>query len=208
MKNKHEDSSAWSFVDLFTSLLCFMTVMFLLAAALINEKKKEDSGVRPKAEYIIMVQWDNQKFDADVDTWLQDPLGNVINFHIREAGQIYLDRDSMGKKNNSYDNGQTTVVLDNVETATIRGIVEGEYTLNVHLFGAKTPDGSRMQDNVEALEPIPVTVQIIKVNPKVEEVFRKTVMLTKTWEELTVTRFTLSKDKITNFNSDYKALKS
>ena len=60
---------------------------------------------------------------------------------------------------------------------SIRGIVAGEYTINVNHYLATTGT------------PVPVAVKVEKVNPAVEVVHYDTLMLDHTGQERTAVRF-------------------
>ena len=66
------------------------------------------------------------------------------------------------------------------ETVSIRGIIAGEYTVNVYHFLA-TPGA-----------PVPVAVKVEKVNPTVEVVHYDTIILDHTGEEQTAVRFRMA----------------
>jgi hypothetical protein len=63
------------------------------------------------------------------------------------------------------------------ETVSIRGIVPGEYTVNVSHYLATSG------------APVPVSVKVEKVNPAVEVVHYDTIMLDHTGHERTAVRF-------------------
>ena len=70
----------------------------------------------------------------------------------------------------------------------------GEYVVNVHCYFKVGAD------------PVPVTIQIDKINPY-SVVLRETVDLTNKGEEITVTRFSINaKGKVTNVNKLPKKL--
>ena len=66
------------------------------------------------------------------------------------------------------------------ETVSIRGIVAGEYTVNVNHYLATTG------------APVPVAVKVEKVNPAVEVVHYDTITLDHTGQERTAVRFRLA----------------
>ncbi len=65
---------------------------------------------------------------------------------------------------------------------TIRGILPGEYVVNVHQYRAA------------GFVPVPVTIRVEKLNPKVTLVFYGTVDLDYTGQERTAVRFTVAGD--------------
>ena len=88
----------------------------------------------------------------------------------------------------------TILFPENREIVTLRGIVPGEYVVNVHCYFKVAAD------------PVPVTIQIDKINPY-SVVLRETVDLANKGEEITVTRFSVnSKGEVTNVNKLPKKL--
>ena len=92
---------------LFNTLLAFV---MLFAVAMIAMNPKAKSGViDAKAEFIITVTWPDLN-PNDLDTWVQDPGGNLVWFRAREGGMMHLDRDDRGLSNDTIViNGQTPV---------------------------------------------------------------------------------------------------
>jgi hypothetical protein len=132
----------------------------------------------------------------DVDTWVQDPAGNLVWFRAREGGMMHLDRDDRGLKGDvMVVNGQQVVNPLNQEVVTIRGFAPGEYTVNVHYY--ETQDG----------QPISVNVSVVKVNPRAEVVYYGTVVLQRKGDEATAARFTVDRSgAVTNVNTLAKTL--
>ncbi|MGS0759116.1 hypothetical protein ACVBEH_32665, partial [Roseateles sp. GG27B] len=75
------------------------------------------------------------------------------------------------------------------EVVTLRGIVPGEYTVNVQYYQSKNG------------QPVDVTVNVIKVNPRAEVVFYGQLKLARQGDEATAVRFTLEADgRVTQIN--------
>ena len=137
--------------------------------------------IDPKAEYIITIAWPDNSPD-DVDTWVEDPNGNLIWFRNREAGLVHLDRDDRGQINDTITvNGTEIQNPLNQEVVTIRGIVPGEYVVNVHYYATETE------------LPLRVTVKVSKVNPALEIVYYGDTLLEKKGDEKTAVRFVIDK---------------
>src|SRR5499427_8135463 len=156
-------------------------VAFLFFIALLAMNPEAKSGkIDTKAEFIITMSWPDSHPD-DIDLYVEDPVGNIVWYHVREAGFMVLDRDDRGGLNNTIVvNGKKLSSPIRQETVSIRGIVPGEYTVNVHYFLA-TRGG-----------PVPAVVKVEKVNPTVEVVAYDTVQLTRMGEEKTAVRFRLA----------------
>jgi hypothetical protein len=167
-------------LDLLFNTLVGFVFLFIIAFLLINPSLKK-ADIKTKAEFVITVTWSDYSQD-DVDTWLQDPAGNVLHFRQRDVGLAHLDRDDLGKLNDTItlDDGRRVEYPHNQELTTIRGFLTGEWVLNVHMY------------NKRDANPILVEVRIDKLNPKVETVFYKKIVMKSRWEEITVTRFVMT----------------
>jgi hypothetical protein len=153
--------------------------LFFIALIAMNPETKEGK-IDTKAEYIITLTWPDSHPD-DIDLYAEDPLGNIVWYHEREAGFMVLDRDDRGGLNNSITvNGRKVANPIRQETISIRGIIAGEYTVNVNYYLATQPT------------PVPVTVKIEKVNPHVEVVAYDTVTLEHMGQEKTAARFKIA----------------
>jgi len=168
--------------------------LFFIALLAINPEAKEGK-IESKAEFIINMTWPDDHPD-DIDLYTEDPLGNIVWYHQREAGFMVLDRDDRGGLNNSITvNGRKILSPIRQETTSIRGIVAGEYTVNVNYYLATTT------------APVPVSVKIEKVNPAVEVIFYDTIMLDHMGQEKTAARFKIAENgNVIDVNHRYKSL--
>ena len=176
------------FTDLLFNALLGFTFLFLVAIMFMNPEAK--SGIiDPKAEYILTVTWADNNPD-DIDVWVEDPEGQVIWFRNPAAGLLHLDRDDRGLINDTITiNGEEVLNPLNQEVVTIRGVVRGEYVVNLHYYATET----NKADDVE--------VRLVKVNPALEVVYYNTVTLNEVGEEKTVLRFTIGADgKVSHIN--------
>jgi len=173
-------STSDPFTDLLFNALLGFTFLFLIAIMFMNPIAKKGI-IDPKAEYIITIAWPDNNPD-DVDTWVEDPNGNLIWFRNREAGLVHLDRDDRGQINDTITvNGEKIQNPLNQEVVTIRGVVPGEYVVNVHYYATETG------------LPLPVTVKVAKVNPALEIVYYGNTILEKKGDEKTAVRFVIDK---------------
>jgi hypothetical protein len=155
--------------------------LFFIALLAMNPEAKEGK-VESKAEFIISVTWPDNHPD-DIDLYVEDPLGNIVWYHQREAGFMVLDRDDRGGANDFIMvAGKKVLSPIRQETVSIRGIVAGEYTVNLNHYLAT------------AREPVPASVKVEKVNPVVDVVFYDTVILNRTGQERTAVRFRVAED--------------
>jgi hypothetical protein len=155
-----------------------LAFLFFVALLIVAPEAKEGK-VDSKAEFLISVDWPDNHPD-DIDTFVQDPIGNVVWFRRREAGFMVLDRDDRGGLNDFVlVNGQKVLTATREELVSLRGVVAGEYTVNVYHFTALTS------------QAVPVTVTVQKLNPVVKIVAKETIQLDQGGTERTAVRFTL-----------------
>ena len=167
------------FIDLLFNTLLGFTFLFLVTVMFMNPKA--DKGrVNLKAEYIISVTWPDDLAE-DIDLWVRDPLGETVSYLNKDAGWLHLDRDDRGEINDTITvNGEIQVYPINQEVVTIRGILSGEYVVNLYYYKQSEP------------EPVEALVKVEKVNPTLQTVFVRKVVLSRQDEEQTVVRFELS----------------
>ena len=167
------------FTDLLFNALLGFVFLFMVAILFMNPIAKLGTA-NLKAEFIITLTWpDNQPDDLDI--WVEDPHGEIVSYLQREAGWLHLDRDDRGSLNDTIEiNGQKILHPINQEVVTMRGIISGEYVVNVYYYESVTRG------------PVSATVQIDKINPVLETVFFDRVVLEKQDVEKTVVRFRVS----------------
>ena len=180
-------------VILFKALQVVSFLFFLALLAISPEAK--DGKIDSKAEFIVTMDWPDSHPD-DLDLFVQDPAGNIAWYRHREAGFMVLDRDDRGGINNSIMvNGKKIMSPIREETVSIRGIVAGEYTVNVQYYLATQS------------APVPVSVKVEKINPMVEVIHYDTIMLDHAGQERTAVRFRMAEDgSVTDINHTEKSL--
>jgi hypothetical protein len=140
------------FTDLLFNTLIGFILLFFIAVIFVSPSKDARKVVLD-AQYLVVITWPNGLAD-DIDTWIEDPQGNVTWFRNRSAGLVHLDRDDRGMFNDSIVvEGRTVENPLNQEVATVRGQVPGEYTVNLHYY------------ETASSEAVPVTVRVARVNP-------------------------------------------
>src|SRR6516164_8132651 len=128
-----DDGTFVPFTDILFNVLLGLAFMVFTAFSLVNRTAKT-GAVDLKAELIITMNWpDNNPNDMDI--YVEDPAGNVVWYHSKEAGLMHLDRDDRGDyKNTITVNGKTIRNPIRQEIVTLRGIIPGEYVVNVNEF--------------------------------------------------------------------------
>ena len=176
------------FTDLLFNILLGFTFLFFITILFINPITKL-GNVNMKAEYIITVDWKDSLPD-DIDLWVKDPNGEIVSYLKKDAGWLHLDRDDRGVVNDKVIiDGKEVIYPINREVVTLRGIIPGEYVVNLYLYDHKSND------------PVEAKIIIEKVNPSLRLVFIGDVVLKNEDSELTITKFRL--DSEGNFKSIY-----
>lgn len=179
-RQSYRSRSADPFIDLLFNALLGFTFLFLVAVMFINPESRK-GRVDLKAEYIISVTWPEYLAD-DIDLWVQDPIGETVSYLRKDAGWLHLDRDDRGEVNDTIIvDGKELLYPINQEVVTIRGIIPGEYVVNLYYYTAAQP------------QPVEALVKIEKVNPTLQTVFVQRVTLQHQDEEKTVVRFSLDR---------------
>jgi len=170
-----------AFTDLLFNALLGFAFMFFIAFILMAVPE-QTGKVDNKAEYIITASWPDNHPD-DVDILVEDPRGQILWFSNKDTGIMHLDRDDRGSL-------QDQLVIDgkkvsnpiNQETVSLRSWIPGEYVVNVLHY----------QSNYN--RPLPVSVKIEKLNPKVKIIYYGVHKLNGVGTERTATRFVLGND--------------
>ena len=156
-----------------------IVAFFFFIAVLAISPDAKDGKVDTKAEFIITMDWPDNHPD-DLDLFVQDPVGNIAWYRHREAGFLTLDRDDRGGANDFIlVNGMKIPSPIREEIVTVRGLVPGEYTVNVSHFQAVSG------------QPVEATVKVQKLNPNAQVIFDDKVVVDHNGDERTAVRFRL-----------------
>jgi len=157
------------------ALVGFVALVVMLLPHLNPPGAKTADDSTPPGNVMVEVRWPDE-IDADVDLWVQAP-GDVPVGYSNKGGAVFnLLRDDLGSR--------VDVTGLNYETSYSRGILPGEYTVNLHLYR-----------NQSKVYPVPATV-VTSVKRSADQAARQLlaskVLLVREGEELTVYRFRLS----------------
>ena len=180
-------------VMLFKALQVVAFLFFLALLAISPDAK--DGKIDSKAEFLITMDWPDNHPD-DLDLFVQDPAGNIVWYRHREAGFMVLDRDDRGGANDFIIvNGKKLASPIREEIVTVRGIIPGEYVVNVSHFQATTG------------LPVAVNVKVQKLNPVAQVIYDNSVSVDHTGDEKTAARFSLDEaGKVIDVNFRPKSL--
>jgi len=172
-----EDESGVVFRDMIMlALMGFVTIVILIIPH-INPVAKPVQKEQAPGNVIVEIRWPDE-LNTDVDLWVQGPNDRPVGY-ARQSGRMFnLLRDDLGHRRDASNL--------NYEISYSRGVLPGEYTVNVHLFS-----------NVARVYPVPVTVVVsVKTNPDepARQILTSKVTLTYVNQEITVFRFRLNRE--------------
>jgi hypothetical protein len=171
-----QDASDTVFRDvIMLALVGFVAMVILMLPFIHPPGAKANTEITPPGNVMVEIRWPDD-IDADVDLWVQGPGDRPVGYSNKGGRVFNLLRDDLGKRNDA-----TGL---NYENSYSRGIVPGEYTVNLHLY--------RDSDRIF---PVPVTVVTSVNRPKEQhtrQLLASRVMLNHEGEETTVYRFQLT----------------
>lgn len=175
-----QDDGGIVFRDLVTLLLAGVVACVVLMLPHVNAAlaTRTDDGAKAPGNVMVEVTWPPE-LDTDVDLWVEGPGDIPVGYSNKSGGLFNLLRDDLG------------AVMDvsgiNYENAYSRGVIAGEYTVNLHLYR-----------NLSHTLPVPCKVVVSVREPRADNVTRQIlasdVNLTREGQELTVFRFRLDAD--------------
>lgn len=178
MFTEDDDDSGTVFRDmLFIVLFGFIACVVLLLPYINPPAKAAAKSVEPPGNIVFEATWPAE-IDADVDLWIGAPGGERVGYSAKSSPLMNLLRDDLGHANDR--SGM------NYEVAYTRGIVPGEFVVNVHFY--------RSNDSVL---PVPVrVVASVKRSAAVsaEQIVVADLSLRAVGGETTAFRFRLNAD--------------
>lgn len=189
-----DDTTDTTWRDLIMLTLCGFLVCIVIMVPWISSKRAMNGqqGIKPPGAVMVELRWPDDN-PSDVDLWVQAP-GDVPVGYSNKGGAIFnLLRDDIGH------------VLDatgmNYENSFARGLVPGEYVVNLHLYrGLAVPIPCKVVVSVQG-ERDPVMRQILATE----------VTLLREGQEKTALRFKLDQSGALvsgSVNSAQKPLRS
>jgi hypothetical protein len=162
---------AWVAIDF---LSCLLLVVYTLIAPPPKPARIDTLG-----QYAVEVTWPPDRSD-DVDTYVQDPAGNIAWYEDSDVGLMHLEHDDRGDSSDRQRQGARVArVQDNRERVVLRGVLPGEVTVNLHAYRKLGP------------APCPVMVKLHRLRGDDRTLLERRVTLTHEGQEATAFRFTL-----------------
>lgn len=169
---------AFSYIDYLLFLAITVLVLFILMVIQVQQQAKGNRV--DKAEYIIEMEWEDGSKN-DIDLWVANPTGQISMFLQKDIGLLTLDRDDLGRENNTVVDIHGNVVENKMrrEVTSIRAVMPGKYVVNGLLYSSRENAVTK------------VTVKVRRLNPYVE-IHESSHVFTKLKEEHTFVQFELN----------------
>ena len=172
------DEDAWGtvFRDVILLVLVGFVAMVIMLLPHITVAKKESEQTRVPGNVIVEIHWPSNQ-TVDVDLWVKAPGEFPVGFW-NQGGEIFnLLRDDLGFVGDATD--------ENYEIVYSRGIPQGEYIVNVHMYGPLPPG---------VTVPVNVVVSVRKKYDDTNQILKTDIKLTRQNQEETAFRFKLTSD--------------
>ena len=174
LAQEEETSADTVFRDaIMLALLGFVLISMILLVHFNPEAKENDS--EPPGNVIVEISWPPE-LDTDVDLWVQAPGDVPVGYSNRGSKRFNLLRDDLGHRDDPSG--------INYEISYSRGIVAGEYVVNLHLYRNLTP--------VREV-PVHLVVSVKRdIGAAADRLLETDAVLRHQGEELTAARFRLT----------------
>lgn len=161
---------AWVAIDF---LCCLLLVVYTMIGP-----PPTPASIDTLGQYAVEVTWPTGRAD-DVDTYVEDPAGNIASYMEGDVGLMHLEHDDLGTSSDKLEYaGSVAEVRDNRERVVLRGVIPGEVTVNIHAYELSA-DGC------------PVAVKLYRLRGSDRTLLHRTLRLRHQGEEVTAFRFTL-----------------
>ena len=182
--NNDLEESNVVFRDIILLTLTGFISMVVLLVPFINPPTEKVDSSSPPGNVIVELFWDNER-DVDIDLWVKAP-GDIPVGYSNQGGLFFnLLRDDLGKYKDN-----TPV---NYEVSYSRGISEGIYAVNLHLY----------REDKSPFQPIVAKLVISIINPDTKarkQILKSEKLLKDVGAEITIFQFAL--DKKGNLDKD------
>lgn len=176
---EREDASGTVFRDaILLSLLGLMLVIVILLQYF--NPPTQESTSEPPGNVIVELEWPNE-LDTDIDLWVQAPKDRSVGYSNKGNAVLNLLRDDVGARQD--------ISNVNHEITYSRGVLPGEYIVNLHYYADHT--GKRGRAKV----PVHVWVSVKRNDRATPQVIvDRRLTMDRVGDEKTVFRFRLGEE--------------
>lgn len=171
-----DDSTGTVFRDVILLALIGFVAMVIMLLPHIKPTQQKDQEHKAPGNMIVEVHWPTE-MPYDVDLWVKAPEEHPVGFWNLGGQTFNLLRDDLGHE------GDAT--KENYEITYSRGVPEGEYVVNVHMYGP-LPAGTVI--------PVNVVVSVKKPGQETRQILKSVVELRRHNQEETAFRFSIDKN--------------
>ncbi len=172
----HTDSSGTVFRDVLMLALIGFVAMVVMLLPHISKTQDETDEHTPPGNVVVEMHWPDE-LPVDVDLWVQAPNDVPVGFWNQGSQFFNLLRDDLGMEGDA--SGR------NYEVSYSRGILAGDYTVNVHMYG-KIPAG--------VIVPVRVVVSVKAKYDSLRQILQTSVELQRRNQEETAFRYRMTGD--------------
>lgn len=166
------------YVDFLAAIVAIFVALLFLALVQVKQRQTLPPALRTPGLYAVVISWPG-RLDDDVDLYVRDARGNIVFFANPTAGLLNLEYDDLGDPSSVTDTGAVVRHKEHVERIVVRGLQQGEFTANVHLYR----HGST--------RPVRVTATLWKLFGADRPITQVSVTLQREGDEETLFRFTV-----------------
>ena len=174
--DSHGESSGTVFRDVLMLALIGFVAMVVMLLPHISKTQDETDEHTPPGNVVVEMHWPDE-LPVDVDLWVQAPNDVPVGFWNQGSQFFNLLRDDLGLEGDAS--------ARNYEVSYSRGILAGDYTVNVHMYG-KIPAG--------VVVPVRVVVSVKAKYDTLRQILQTSVELQHRNQEETAFRFRLTGD--------------
>lgn len=171
-----EDESGTVFRDVLMLALIGFVAMVIMLLPHISKTQEETEEHRPPGNVVVEMHWPDE-LPVDVDLWVKAPNDVPVGFWNQGSQYFNLLRDDLGMEGDASSR--------NYEVSYSRGIIPGEYIVNVHMYG-KVPAG--------VVVPVQVIVSVRAKYDQLRQILQTRIELYRRNQEETAFRFRLTAD--------------
>ena len=169
-----EDATGTVFRDVLMLTLVGFVAMVIMLLPHVKKAEERSAEHRSPGNVVVEIHWPND-LPVDVDLWVQAPDDVAVGFFNQGSRFFNLLRDDLGMEGDATE--------QNYEVSYSRGIPAGEYTVNVHMYGA-VPAGTGV--------PVRVVVSVRQLYDDLRQILETKVTLKRRNQEETAFRFKLT----------------
>ncbi|TPI86429.1 hypothetical protein [Mesorhizobium sp. B2-8-9] len=154
MNNEMEELNGIAWRDvLMNTVIGFVCIIGVMALMITMKAKAEQEGAIPPGNLIVHAVWPSG--DTDIDLWVNGPGEPVPVGYSNKGGLLWnLLRDDLGIQPDATD--------INYEDAATRGVIGGEYTINVHCYRCPTlPQKVDLEASINTGEPGKASLKVL-----------------------------------------------